>query len=111
MIENTGGIYKSVAIDEQEELAAFFIINATTFVTVSDKSINYDDDWTVYSRCSNHMTGYRCKLSSMFEYTSRPLFVTANNSRLPITHIGKMVITSYFSYIRLYRKTCIMCVE
>ena len=37
-------------------------------VTVSDKSINYNDNWIVDSGCSNHTTGDKGKLSSMLKY-------------------------------------------
>lgn len=67
-------------------------------VTVSNRgAINYKDDWIVDSGCSNHMTGDKEKLSSLSAYRGDRVVITANNSRLPITHIGKTVINPRFS--------------
>ncbi|PON31258.1 Zinc finger, CCHC-type, partial [Trema orientale] len=72
----------SLAIEE-EELA----LTATV-----PEQINYDNDWIVDSGCSNYMTGDKEKLYNMTEYKGGRVIVTANNSRLLIAHIGKMVI-------------------
>jgi hypothetical protein len=66
------------------------------FATVSDKSINYDSDWIVDSGCSNHITGDEEKLLNKAEYKGERVVVTANNSRLPISHIGKTTIVPRF---------------
>ncbi|KAG5619813.1 hypothetical protein H5410_005031 [Solanum commersonii] len=42
-------------------------------------------------RCSNHMNGDEKKIINMSEYKGDRVVVTANNSKMPITHIGKMV--------------------
>lgn len=60
-------------------------------------AINYNEDWIVDSGCSNHMTGDKEKLSSMSEYRGGHVVVTANNSRLPITHVGKTVVVPRFN--------------
>ncbi|KAH7857486.1 hypothetical protein Vadar_013288 [Vaccinium darrowii] len=60
-------------------------------------AINYNDDWIVDSGCSNHMTGDKKKLSNLSAYKGDRVVVTANNSKLPITHIGKTVINPRFS--------------
>ncbi|KAH7846118.1 hypothetical protein Vadar_010191 [Vaccinium darrowii] len=60
-------------------------------------AINYNDDWIVDSGCSNHMTGDKKKLSNLSAYKGDQVVITANNSKLPITHIGKTVINPWFS--------------
>ena len=69
----------------------------SALIAVSGKLINYNDDWIVDSGCSNHMTGDYEKLTSTSEYKGGRVVVTANNSRLPITHIGKTMISPRFS--------------
>lgn len=68
---------------EEEELA----LSVTTF-----ERIDYENDWIVDSGCSNHMTGDKQKLQNLTEYKGGRLVVTANNSKLPIAHIGKTVV-------------------
>ncbi|KAE8675430.1 putative RING/U-box superfamily protein [Hibiscus syriacus] len=64
---------------EEEELA----LTVTT-----PERIDYKNDWIVDSGCSNHMTGDKQKLQNLSEYNGGRVVVTADNSRLPITHIG-----------------------
>ncbi|KAE8667231.1 tir-nbs resistance protein [Hibiscus syriacus] len=64
---------------EEEELA----LTVTT-----PERIDYKNDWIVDSGCSNHMTGDKKKLQNLSEYNGGRVVVTADNSRLPITHIG-----------------------
>ena len=59
--------------------------------------IDYNNDWIIDSGYSNHMTGDKEKLQSMIEYKGGRVVVTANNSRLPIAHIGKTKIVPRFS--------------
>ncbi|KAH6831338.1 hypothetical protein C2S53_010991 [Perilla frutescens var. hirtella] len=59
--------------------------------------INYEKDWIVDSGCSNHMTGDKEKLQDTKEYRGGQIVVTADNSKLPIAHIGKTLITPRFS--------------
>ncbi|KAK3015868.1 hypothetical protein RJ639_006556 [Escallonia herrerae] len=66
---------------------------ATTF----PEKVDYNNDWIINSGCSNHMTGDKEKLKSMFEYKGDRVVVTANNSRLAIPHIGKATIAPGFS--------------
>nr|CAD1818376.1 unnamed protein product [Ananas comosus var. bracteatus] len=61
------------------------------------REVNYSTDWIIDSGYSNHMTGDRDKLLSTTEYKGGRVVVTANNSKLPITHIGKTIITPRFS--------------
>ncbi|KAG6471607.1 hypothetical protein ZIOFF_069051 [Zingiber officinale] len=70
--------------------------NEVAFTTMSDK-INYKNDWIVDSGCSNHMTGDKEKLQNLSEYKGDRMMVTANNSRLPIAHIGKTIITPRYN--------------
>lgn len=64
---------------------------------IDEKQINYKDDWIVDSGCSNHMTGDKKKLMGTSEYQGEQVVVTANNSRLPITHIGSTIIVPHYS--------------
>ncbi|KAH7863862.1 hypothetical protein Vadar_022839 [Vaccinium darrowii] len=74
-----------------EEVGASSIVtekSETALATLPNRgAINYNDDWIVDSRCSNHMTGDKKKLSNLSIYKGDRVVVTANNSRLPITHI------------------------
>ncbi|KAH0664433.1 hypothetical protein KY284_029364 [Solanum tuberosum] len=63
--------------------------------TVSEKLVDYEHDWIVDSGCSNHMTGDEKKLINMSEYKGGRVVVTANNSKTPITHIGKTVFVPH----------------
>ena len=75
-------VVASFAAEEEESALA---------VTVPGR-IDYEKDWIVDSGCSNHMTGDEVKLQEMTEYKGGRVVVTANNSRLPISHIGKTTI-------------------
>ncbi|KAH0636528.1 hypothetical protein KY289_036443 [Solanum tuberosum] len=57
------------------------------------KKGHYDRDyWYKKAKgCSNHITGDEKKLINMSEYKCGRVVVTANNSKMPITHIGKTV--------------------
>jgi transposase InsO family protein len=84
-----------------EEVAASSIVtenSETALNAVADGgAINYTEDWIVDSGCSNHMTGDKEKLSSLSAYKGDRVVVTANNSKLPITHVGKTVVLPRFS--------------
>ncbi|XVE51173.1 hypothetical protein DITRI_Ditri02bG0018100 [Diplodiscus trichospermus] len=69
---------------EEEELA---------LMTTVPGPIDYNNNWIVDSGCSNHMTGDKEKLQNMIEYKGGRVAVTANNSRLTISYIGKTIIT------------------
>ncbi|KAE8695620.1 tir-nbs resistance protein [Hibiscus syriacus] len=73
---------------EEEELA----LTVTT-----PEHIDYKNDWIVDSGSSNHMTGDKQKLQNLSEYNGGRVVVTADNSRLPITHIGKTVVTPRYN--------------
>ncbi|KAE8706377.1 hypothetical protein F3Y22_tig00110393pilonHSYRG00025 [Hibiscus syriacus] len=59
--------------------------------------IDYKNDWIVDSGCSNHMTGDKQKLQNLSEYNGGRVVVTADNSRLPITHIVKTIVTPRYN--------------
>ncbi|CAI0407574.1 unnamed protein product [Linum tenue] len=65
-------------------------------MSVDKNVIDYENDWIVDSGCSNHMTGDEQKLLNVSEYKGGRVVVTANNSKLPITHIGETLITPRF---------------
>ncbi|KAE8708207.1 PLAC8 family protein [Hibiscus syriacus] len=73
---------------EEEELA----LTVTT-----PERIDYKNDWIVDSGCSNHMTGDKQKLQNLSEYNGGCVVVTDDNSRLPITHIGKIIVTPRYN--------------
>ncbi|KAE8676439.1 hypothetical protein F3Y22_tig00111614pilonHSYRG00169 [Hibiscus syriacus] len=73
---------------EEEELA----LTVTT-----PERIDYKNDWIVDSGYSNHMTGDKQKLQNLSEYNGGRVVVTADNSRLPITHIGKTIVTPRYN--------------
>lgn len=66
-------------------------------ITMSDKAINYASDWIVDPGCSNQMTGDEEKLLNKEEYKGEHVVVRANNSRLPIAHIGKTYCSSLWT--------------
>ncbi|KAG6498334.1 hypothetical protein ZIOFF_046246 [Zingiber officinale] len=61
-------------------------------LTTTPEQIDYKNDWIVDSDCSNHMTGDKEKLQNLSQYKGARMVVTADNSRLPIAHVGKTVI-------------------
>ncbi|KAG5598611.1 hypothetical protein H5410_029981 [Solanum commersonii] len=69
---------------EQEELA---------FTVTTSKQIDYENDWIVDSGCSNHMTGDKEKLQNLTKYKGSREVVTADDTKLPIAHIGKAVVS------------------
>lgn len=73
---------------EEEELA----LTATT-----PGRIDYENDWILDSGCSNHMTGDKQKLQNVSEYKGNRVVVTADNSKLPIAHIGKAIVTPRYN--------------
>ncbi|KAE8655616.1 hypothetical protein F3Y22_tig00117021pilonHSYRG00028 [Hibiscus syriacus] len=73
---------------EEEELA---------LMVTTPERIDYKNDWIVDSGCSNHMTGNKQKLQNLSEYNGGRVVVTADNSRLPITHIGKTIVTPRYN--------------
>ncbi|KAE8727767.1 tir-nbs resistance protein [Hibiscus syriacus] len=67
---------------EEKELA---------LTVITPERIDYKDDWIVDSGCSNHIMGDKQKLQNLSEYKGGRVVVIADNSRLPITHIGVKV--------------------
>ncbi|KAG6476438.1 hypothetical protein ZIOFF_065679 [Zingiber officinale] len=57
-------------------------------LTTTPEQIDYKNDWIVDSGCSNHMTGDKEKLQNLSQYKGARMVVTADNSRLPIAHVG-----------------------
>ncbi|KAL4352591.1 hypothetical protein GQ457_06G020380 [Hibiscus cannabinus] len=81
--------------EEEWDAEAFFAVEEEELAlttTMSDK-IDYENDWIVDSGCSNHMTGDKEKLLNMSEYKGSRVVVTANNSKLPIAHVGNTVVS------------------
>ncbi|KAF7817945.1 Retrovirus-related Pol polyprotein from transposon TNT 1-94 [Senna tora] len=83
-----------------EEIAASCIEekeDEMALVSMNNNSVNYKEDWIIDSGCSNHMTGDRGKLSAVEEYKGSRVVVTANNSRLPIAHVGSTTVVPRYS--------------
>ncbi|KAH0650219.1 hypothetical protein KY284_030131 [Solanum tuberosum] len=90
----------SYAVEEtnhQEELVTYHSNKEEeiAFTTVSEKLVDYEHDWIVNSGCFNHMTGDEKNLINISEYKGGQVVVTANNSKMPITHIGKTVFVPH----------------
>ncbi|KAK2997760.1 hypothetical protein RJ639_024907 [Escallonia herrerae] len=64
-----------------------------TFTAITSNRINYEKDWIVDSGCSNHMTGDVEKLQNLSDYKGSRVVVTANNSKLPIAHVGSAIVS------------------
>ncbi|CAL1391452.1 unnamed protein product [Linum trigynum] len=62
--------------------------------TSHQKSVDYKKNWIFDSGCSNHMTGDKEKLKDTTKYEGRRVVVTANNAKLPISHVGRTMVTS-----------------
>ena len=85
---------------EEEEMSVTSIVeedDEMVLVVANPEQVNYRKDWIVDSRCSNQMTGDKEKLQNMSKYKGKRVVVTANNTRLPITHIGETFITPRFN--------------
>ncbi|KAG5617772.1 hypothetical protein H5410_017596 [Solanum commersonii] len=74
---------------------AFFAIEEKdlALTTTISKSIDHENDWIVDLGCANHMTGDKQKLQNSLVYKGSRVVVTANDSRLLITHIGKTAVS------------------
>ena len=69
---------------EQEELA---------LAVTTSKQIDYENDCIVDSGCSNHMKGNKEKLQNLTKYKGSREVVTADDTKLLITYIGKAVVS------------------
>jgi hypothetical protein len=84
------GVSQEVEENELEE-----DMEAPAFAATVDPKINYKEDWIIDSGCSNHMTNDDKKLEDMTDYKGAREVLMANNSRLTISHVGKVVIPRY----------------
>ncbi|GJN07117.1 hypothetical protein PR202_ga24915 [Eleusine coracana subsp. coracana] len=82
----------SLEVDE-EELEED--MEAPSFAATTTPALNYKEDWIVDSGCSNHMTNDYKKLEDMADYKGRRVVLTADNTKLPISHVGKATISRY----------------
>ena len=73
----------------------------SALIMMSNKSINYQDDWIVDLGCSNHMTGGMNKVQRMTEYKGDQVMVMAKDFKTPITHIDSTLIFPRFSLHRV----------
>jgi Zinc knuckle len=83
--------------DDWDVEASYAVEEVELAFTAMDERIDYENDWIVDSGCSNHMTGDKQKFENLSEYKGNRVVVIANNSRLPIAHIGKTVVTPRYS--------------
>ncbi|KAK4492038.1 hypothetical protein RD792_002828 [Penstemon davidsonii] len=79
---------ESLFVAEEEKLA---------LVAATPEQLDYEKDWIIDSGCSNHMTGDKDKLQKISAYKGSRVVVTANNSKLPIAHIGNTVVSPHYS--------------
>ncbi|KAK3023347.1 hypothetical protein RJ639_042745, partial [Escallonia herrerae] len=81
-------------IEEEWDAEAFFAVEEEdlAFTAITSNRINYEKDWIVDSGCSNHMTGDVEKLQNFSDYKGSRVVVTANNSKLPIAHVGSAIV-------------------
>jgi hypothetical protein len=86
----------TIATTEEEEERDEKSKVTLTMVNKSER-MNYESDWIIDSGCSNHMTDDIKKLDGLEKYKGRQVIVTANNSKLPITYVGKATISPRFS--------------
>ncbi|CAI0628248.1 unnamed protein product [Linum tenue] len=63
-------------------------------LTVQSQGMNYNKNWIFDSGCSDHMTGDKENLNVTTKYKGRRVVVTANNTKLPIAHVGNAIIAS-----------------
>jgi hypothetical protein len=78
---------------EEEELEED--MEAPAFAATTDPRVNYKEEWIIDSGCSNHMTSDDKKLEDMAGYKGRRVVLMADNSRLPISHVGKAIVPRY----------------
>ena len=73
-------------------------IEEFALTAVCENSIDYQKDWIVDSGCSNHMTGDMSKLVNITKYNGDRVIVTADNTQLPIAHVGKTHLPQKFGH-------------
>ncbi|KAK6929040.1 hypothetical protein RJ641_005245 [Dillenia turbinata] len=93
-----GSVESNAVTSKNEDVwdaEAFFATEEELALTVTtSEQIDYEKDWIIDSDCSNHMTGNKEMLQNLSKYKGRRMVVTANNSKLPIAHIGNTVVSS-----------------
>uniref|UniRef100_A0A2N9I9Z4 Kinesin motor domain-containing protein n=1 Tax=Fagus sylvatica TaxID=28930 RepID=A0A2N9I9Z4_FAGSY len=93
-------LFSMIGPTEEEEMAATSIVEEDeemALAVANPEQVNYRENWIVDSGCSNHMTGDKEKLQNMSKYKGKRVVVTADNTRLPIAHIGETLITPCFN--------------
>ncbi|KAH0717771.1 hypothetical protein KY285_013802 [Solanum tuberosum] len=80
---------KPIFVDDWDA-ETFFVVEQEelTFTITTSKLIDYENDWIVDSRCSNHMTSDKKKLQNLSKYKKSREVVTTDDTKLPIAHIG-----------------------
>ncbi|KAF3639920.1 tir-nbs resistance protein [Capsicum annuum] len=89
--------------EEEWDAEAFFAAEEDELaltVTIFSK-IDYENDWIVDSGCSNRMTGDKDKLKNLSKYKGSCVVVIANNSKLPIAHVGNTVVSPHSNSIEV----------
>ncbi|KAL0324818.1 UNVERIFIED_CONTAM: hypothetical protein Sradi_5051100 [Sesamum radiatum] len=95
-------------IEEEWDFEVSFVVDEDelAFIAAISNQINYESDWNVDSGCSNHMTGDKEKLKNVSKYMGNRVVVTANNSKLSITHVGNMIISPQYNEAEV---RCVSC--
>ncbi|KAF2296638.1 hypothetical protein GH714_000798 [Hevea brasiliensis] len=84
--------------EDDWDAEAFFAAEEELALTVTtSEQIDYNNDWIIDSSYSNHMIGDKEKLQDLSEYKGSRVVVTANNSKLPIAHVHKTVVSPQYS--------------
>ncbi|KAI3509833.1 hypothetical protein L1887_25356 [Cichorium endivia] len=92
-IESNTATSKKEIEDEWDAEALYAMEeNELALMATMREHIDYEKDWIIDSGCSNHMTGDQKKLRNLKEYKGSRVVLTANNSRLPIAHIGNTTV-------------------
>ncbi|KAL7149820.1 hypothetical protein ABFS83_05G066700 [Erythranthe nasuta] len=85
--------------EEKWDAEAFLAMDEDelALATTMSYQIDYENDWIVDSGCSNHMTDDKEKLKNICEYKGNRVVVTADNSKLPITHASNTLISPQYN--------------
>ncbi|KAI3703127.1 hypothetical protein L6452_28883 [Arctium lappa] len=83
------GNYAVEKEEEEWDAEGLFVAEEDVLsLTATTQAIDYEKSWIVDSGCSNHMTGDKEKLQNLIEYKGSRVVVMANNTKLPIAHVG-----------------------
>ena len=90
-VESNAATSKS---EEEWDVEALIITDEEEIdlITTTSDRIDCENDWIIDSGGLNHMTGDKEKLQNLLEYKGSRVVVTTNKSKMPISHIGNIVV-------------------